>query len=293
MDNFKDLEILAILKSLAYMHSSGLIYELRCSAISEHYSQYFGTSPIVMENPWFAVGLSTLVDLAKLHPKYKTVAERHFIESKLKDALQVVCEMVEPSYTYRNVLLQRSIWEGHAYLNKSNPGAPAIFMEFHNCTYGPAALDVLYTLFMNVTPEMQAEKEQFYLSYYFDHFRTNLLHNDVCEDTVGLTEQQFRKSFEEFRLLGMMYRALNATIVLVPQEVVDDVYKYQNRCNKLFECMYNDRKLRETLFTYVEQIVDKVMPNFCQDKTDNTDNTDNTVTSNPDTSTNIINNSNE
>lgn len=262
-DNFKDLEILPILKSLAYIHTASLIYELGDSPISEHFSQFYGTSPIAMDNPWFAVGLTTLVELAKLHPKYKTVAERHFLETNLKESLQTVCDMVKPSCIYKNTLLLRSIWEGHVFLNSSNPGAAAIFMEFHNCTYAPPAIDVIYTLYTNVTPEALAEKEQFYLSYYFDHFRTNLYHNNSCEEAIGFSEKDFRKSIEEFRLLGMVYRALNATIVLVPSEIVDDVYKYQNRSNKLFECMYNDRQLRETLFTYVEEVTDKVMPTYC------------------------------
>lgn len=263
-DNLKDMQILPILKSLAYMHTSSLIYETKRNiSIPENFSQHFGTSPIVMQNPWFAVGIKALVEMAKIHPKYNTDAEKHFLNTNLLESLQSVCSMVEPSKVYRNALLHRSFWEGHVYLNSSSPGTAAIFAEYHNCTYAPPAIDVIYTMYMNITPEQQAEKEQFYLSYYFDHFRMNLSYNDICEDAVDLREKDFRRSYDEFRLLGMVYRALNATIVLVPQDVVDDVYKYQNRCSKLFECMYNDRNLRETLLTYIEQIVDTVMPEFC------------------------------
>lgn len=257
-ENLEESEMLTVLKGLAAIHASSLLYELYDKPIEETYNNSLKEITVHPEIPWFTTGLRTLLDMAKCHPQYQADVSQNFIAKELPLYLKTVYFMVNPSPKYRNVVCHRDPWGGNIFIKPEDSEASAIFVDFQTCRYCPPVIDVIFALFMNLTKEERMERETDYLQYYWDQLQT-YAGTDEADDNWRLSETEFRESYEEFKLFGYVYRALAVTILKVPKEMVTDDYKNVERTQPLLEYMEENEEFRQLMEECVEDVIEAVV----------------------------------
>ncbi|XP_065357894.1 uncharacterized protein LOC135952046 [Calliphora vicina] len=262
-ENLEASEMFPILNGLAAMHASSLLYELqRTETIEEIYYESLKEITVHPDIPWFTTGLKAILEVAKHHSKYQVEVSQKFIISELPLHLRNIYFMVNPSPKYRNVLCHRDTWGGNIFLDHNNPEKSAVFVDFQTCRYSPPAIDVIFTLFMNLTKQDRLEKQSEYLKYYYEQLVlhvTNHIPEDKSLDEVVFSEAEFLESIEEFQLFGLVYRALAASILKVPKEIVTDYYKNEERSEKLLEYMGENEEFRMLMEESIEDIIEAVV----------------------------------
>lgn len=149
-----------------------------------------------------------------------------------------------------------------SWIDHNNPTKSAVFVDFQTCRYSPPAIDVIFTLFMNLTKQERLEKQSEYLKYYYEQLVqhiTNHIPDDKSLDEVVFSEAEFLESIEEFQLFGLVYRALAASILKVPKEIVTDYYKNEERAEKLLEYMGENEEFRMLMEESIEDIIEAVV----------------------------------
>ncbi|KAM7353571.1 uncharacterized protein ACRADG_005577 [Cochliomyia hominivorax] len=262
-DNLDENEMLPILNGLAAMHASSLLYEVETNkCIEELYYENLKEITVHPDIPWFTTGLKAILEVAKHHSKYQAEVSQKFIAKELPLHLKNVYFMVNPSPKYRNVLCHRDTWGGNIFLDHNNLEKSAIFVDFQTCRYSPPAIDVIFTLFMNLTKQEREENQEKYLKYYYEQLNqhvTDHLQGGRDLEEVIFTEEEFFESVEEFQLFGLLYRALAATILKVPKEIVTDYYKNEERSEKLLEYMEENKEFRTLMEESIEDIIEAVV----------------------------------
>ncbi|XP_013098473.1 uncharacterized protein LOC106081210 [Stomoxys calcitrans] len=258
-ETLKVEEMLPILKGLAAMHASSILYELYDKSIEDNYAECLKEITVHPDIPWFQVGLKALLEVAKIHPRYQAEESQKFIEQELPYHLRSLYFMVNPSPKYRNVVCHRDSWGGNIFINSEDSEASAIFVDFQTCRYCPPIIDVIFTLFLNLSKEERVAKEKSYLEYYWQQlqfYTKSDKESDVC---LGLNETDFWESYEEFKLIGYVYRALAKSILEVPTEMVDENYKNVDRTEPLLSYLEDNEEFQEIMFECVEDIVEAVV----------------------------------
>ncbi|XP_005184243.1 uncharacterized protein LOC101894549 [Musca domestica] len=259
-DQLEDSEIFAIIKGLAAMHASSLLYELYDKTIEDNYYDCLKEITVHPDIPWFTTGLRALIQIAKLHPNFQEEVSQEFIDKELPYHLKSVYFMVNPSPKYRNVVCHRDTWGGNIFLNSDDPDAAAMFVDFQTCRYCPPVIDVIFTFFMNLTKEERVARENEYLHYYWSEFKRILAANDDDDgESWGLSETEFFESYEEFKLFGYVYRALAVTILKVPKEMVTEEYKNVERTEPLLRYMEENEEFRLLMDECVEDVIEAVV----------------------------------
>uniref|UniRef100_A0A1A9V8Z4 CHK domain-containing protein n=1 Tax=Glossina austeni TaxID=7395 RepID=A0A1A9V8Z4_GLOAU len=257
--NLSDVQMFNIMRSLAIMHSSSIVFEY-CNdiCIGEAFTNCLQEITLSSSVPWFNTGLNALVEVAKIHPKYKTVREQAFIANELLPHLYMICSMADTSLKYRNVLCHRDLWGGNIFLNHKNPHRAAVFVDFQTCRYSPPAIDIIFILFMNLSRERRILSEYVYLRYYYRQLLKNF---EYCENKtfLAITEQELHNSYKEFQLLGLVYRFLGLSILNVPRAIVNDHYKNVERSKQLLEHMQRNKEFCSLIFESVEDIIDWII----------------------------------
>lgn len=257
--NLSDVEMFNIMKSLAIMHSSSIVYEY-CNNISigEAFTNCLQEITLSCSVPWLNTGLNALVEVAKIHPKYKTVGGQAFIANELLPHLYMICSMADTSLKYRNVLCHRDLWGGNIFLNYKDPHRAAVFVDFQTCRYSPPAIDIIFILFMNLSRERRILSDDVYLRYYYRQLLKNF---EYCENRtfLAITEQELHNSYKEFQLFGLVYRFLGLSILNVPRAIVNDHYKNVERSEQLLEHMRRNKEFCSLIFESVEDIIDWII----------------------------------
>uniref|UniRef100_A0A1A9WZV0 CHK kinase-like domain-containing protein n=1 Tax=Glossina brevipalpis TaxID=37001 RepID=A0A1A9WZV0_9MUSC len=74
--NLTDVGIFNILRSVAIMHSSSIVYEYYVGiSIGKAFTNCLQEITLSSSVPWLSTGVKAIVELAKIHPKYKTNLE--------------------------------------------------------------------------------------------------------------------------------------------------------------------------------------------------------------------------
>ncbi|TMW50697.1 hypothetical protein DOY81_004221 [Sarcophaga bullata] len=255
-ESLTETEMLPILKGLAAMHASSILYELDTQDnIESSYYESLKEITVHPDIPWFTTGLKAILEVAKYHSKYQSEVSQKFIADELPLHLRGIYFMVNASPKYRNVLCHRDTWGGNIFLDPMDTDKSAMFVDFQTCRYSPAAIDVIFTLFMNLTKDERLSKQSEYLKYYYEQLSKHMEE----KDQVIFTETEFMESIEEFQLFGLVYRALAASILKVPKEMVDDYYKNEERSVKLLEYMQESEEFRLLMEECIEDIIEAVV----------------------------------
>ncbi|SPP82132.1 uncharacterized protein LOC117583870 [Drosophila guanche] len=244
-----------LMRSVAAFHAASLIYEHQTEVnIGVAYGDQLLEVTVASEIAWFTTGLSAVLAAVRSLPQYQGAKELHFIDNQLLAIMEGIYEQAEPSIKYRNVLCHRDLWIGNTFYPSEEDSGAALLVDFQTCRYTPPAQDLSYCLYMNLTSAYRREMEKSCIDVYYNYLVENLTEFGLKAEQL-LTKAELLESFEEFRLFGIVYRAVAATIVKVPAAFVTNEFKYVDRSGVILDYMKTNQGFR----TYMEECCVDVM----------------------------------
>lgn len=176
-----------------------------------------------------------------------------------------VYEMVNPSKKYRNVFCHRDLWGGNLFFNKSQPNTDSVVLvDYQLARYSPPAIDVLMTVYLNITPQQRRTMKHWYCDRYYNYFADELKRQGLSADGQ-ISRSEFEQSLKELELFGALYNCISATILRVPGDYLKDLklnhpdafHRYTNvdRVKEVLELLEKDKKFRDYIFECVEEMI--------------------------------------
>ncbi|EDW77871.1 uncharacterized protein Dwil_GK24715 [Drosophila willistoni] len=247
-----ETSLFQLMHSLAAFHSASLIYEQQTEQnIGQEFGHYLQEITVASEIAWFTTGLSAVLAIIRSLPEF--AANRDFIDSELLGIMEGIYVQAKPSDRYRNVLCHRDPWAGNIFF-PSQPEQVALLVDFQTCRYTPPATDLAFSLYMNLSSAERERLASISLEIYYNALDANLQEFGLQAEQF-LTKSELLKSFEEFRLFGVVYRAVAATIVKVPVEFVTNDFKYVDRS----ECLLRYMQENDAFNSYMLECCSEVM----------------------------------
>uniref|UniRef100_W8C7X0 CHK kinase-like domain-containing protein n=1 Tax=Ceratitis capitata TaxID=7213 RepID=W8C7X0_CERCA len=255
-----------LLKSLATMHACSIVYEERNRlSIGEELNDVLREMTVTPDVVFYTAGVRAILAVVRVHPAYQCEVMQKFIADELPRQLDSVYEMVNPSRKYRNVFCHRDLWGGNFFFNKSQPDKqPVVLVDYQLARYSPPAIDVLMTIYLNITPQQRgAMKQQCYETYY-NYFAAELKQQGL-DAAQQLSRSEFVQSLQALELFGALYNCISATILRVPGDYLknlklnhpDAFHRYTNvdRVKEVLELLKIDRKFREYIFECIDEMM--------------------------------------
>ncbi|KMY91270.1 uncharacterized protein LOC6733031 isoform X1 [Drosophila simulans] len=242
-----------LIKSVAAFHSASLVYEHQTKTnIGHTYGDNLLEITVDSEIAWFTTGLSAVLAVVRSLDKYQGNREQSFIDDKLMGIMGRIYEQAAPSKKYRNVLCHRDLWAGNIFFPPENSG-PALLIDFQTCRYAPPASDLNFCLYMNLSSSKRTQMEKRGIDLYHTYMLQNLL--ELGLEELAISKSELLESYEEFRLFGVVYRAVAATVVKVPTDFVTNDFKYVDRSKVILSYM----KTSPEFAAYMEECCVDVM----------------------------------
>ncbi|XP_034473690.1 uncharacterized protein LOC117781081 [Drosophila innubila] len=242
----KEEELFQLLRTLSAFHASSLIYEQQQKInIGVEFGERLPEITVAADIAWFTTGLSAILAVIRSLPQYQTSRHHDFINSHLTEILQRIYEQVLPSTKYQNVLCHRDLWSGNIFF-PSNQKDAVLLVDFQTCRYTPPAIDLVFSLYLNLSVEERRRLEAKCIDFYYNWLRQDLQDFDLMLDEL-ISNTELLQSYEEFRLFGVVYSAVAATIIKVPPSYVTNDFKYVDRSKIILNYMRENVDFREAM----------------------------------------------
>ncbi|KAH8334338.1 hypothetical protein KR059_009065 [Drosophila kikkawai] len=242
-----------LMKAISAFHAASLIYEHKTqNNIGETYADHLLEFSVASEVAWFTTGLAAVLAAVRSLPQYQGKKELLFIDTKLLKIMEEIYEQAAPSKKYKNVLCHRDLWSGNVFFPPEKSSS-ALLIDFQTCCYTPPASDLNFSLYMNLSSENRKNMERKCIDMYHSFLMKNL--KDFELEKLAIEKAELLESYEDYRLFGVVYRAVAATIVKVPQEFITNDFKYVDRSGVILSHMAKDEEFRR----YMEECCVDVM----------------------------------
>ncbi|KAH8419438.1 hypothetical protein KR222_011771 [Zaprionus bogoriensis] len=235
-----------LLRTLAAFHAASLVYEQRSGInIGREFGHRLREFTVAPHIAWFTTGLSAILAVLRSLPQYQSARHREFIDCQLTGILERVYAQVEPSSKYRNVLCHRDLWAGNIFF-PVQPQDAVLLVDFQTCRYTPPAIDLCFSLYLNLMPSERRRLETKCIDFYYSRLRQHLEDSGLQTEQL-LPKSELLQSYEEFRLFGVVYNAVAATIVKVPPAFVTNEFKYIDRSGIILDYMRENSEFRDAM----------------------------------------------
>lgn len=257
----KEEELFQLLRTLSAFHASSLIYEHQEKInIGDEYGERLSEITVAADIAWFTTGLAAILAVIRSLPQYQTSRHLDFINSQLTEILQRVYQQVSPSTKYRNVLCHRDLWAGNIFFPLDKKDA-VLLIDFQTCRYTPPAIDLCFSLYLNLCVEERRRLEAKCIDFYYNWLRQDLQDFGLKSDEL-IPKAELLQSYEEFRLFGVVYSAVAATIIKVPQSYITNDYKYIDRSDIILNYMRENVEFREAMELCCVEVMEIAMLNL-------------------------------
>ncbi|EDW03620.1 uncharacterized protein LOC6562176 [Drosophila grimshawi] len=230
-----------LLRALAAFHAASLVYEQREGInIGKQFGEYLYEITVAPNIDWYTTGISAILAVIKTLPQYQPS-----MDSQLADAVQRVYEQISPSSKYRNVVCHRDLWAANVFFPADHKDA-ALLIDFQTCRYSPPAVDLCFSLYLNLTSAERRRVEVNCIDLYYKCLQKDL-QDFGLESAELIPKSELLQSYEEFRLFGALYNALVATVIKVPREFVTNAFKYVDRSAVILDYMRENQEFRDVM----------------------------------------------
>lgn len=243
---------------MAAFHASSLVYEQRRNfSIGRECSERLQEITVASHIAWFTTGISALLAVIKSLTQYQA---NSWIDQQWAKMVERVYEQVSPSTKYRNVLCHRDLWAGNI-LFPADAQRAAILVDFQTCRYSPPAIDLCFSLYLNLTRSERQRLESKCLDLYYNWLQQNLQQFGLRSDDL-ISKEELLQSYEEFRLFAAVYTAVAATIIKVPPAFVTNEFKYIDRSAVILNYMRENEVFRDEMEKCCIEVVEIAMDNL-------------------------------
>lgn len=267
-----------VLKTLAALHASSIIYEVRCgrklnelhpeAVVENAYPLGIPESHVRKQN--FNNGNRVFVELIKLLPKYQENLD--YILMEFPKRMAVIFELVQTSKKYRNVFCHGDLWANNVmfqYSNSSKTPIQSRLVDFQLCRYAPPILDVITILTIPTSSSFRRQYLSELLDDYYN-FLSKFLEREHLNIEDYLARQEFNETADKFRIVGLIESLLFSHLTDLPTELAEAVTSSANgftdffdakRVDMCLEAFRTDDVYRERMTDMLEDFVDTFVLN--------------------------------
>ena len=191
-----------------------------------------------------------------------------FVRDKFYEKVNLVYDLMENQKTIvPKAICHRDLWRNNfmfKYNDRNMAEADCILLDFQNCRYLSITVDVILCIFLNSSANNRKKYLDEYLVCYFEQLKAELQRDGLDISSV-MSWADFLASYEELQLLGLVCRAVYATLAhvnpnLIRKINVADESKFQyimmeNRDSFVLEQMQRDESYKKSMIANVEELV--------------------------------------
>lgn len=259
-------------ETLAVFHASSVIYEIKSGRmIGDDFEKTleenaYPSNEGHIRHKGFFNALEVLSELIKIIPKYQKSENLPEILEKFAVVLKKIFKFVQPSEKFRNVFSHGDFWANNFMFSyEGKKPATCKFIDFQLARYSPPAVDLAQLVFINSTKEFRKENQSEILNIYCLAFECEL--NRAQIDLSALPRTEIIKSFNEYRIVGLIEAAIFGHLTLLPPTLSTSIMnsseeydKFINQsrvetCLKAFKQDYYRNRLTEILCEIVDDFV--------------------------------------
>lgn len=252
------------------MHASSIIYEEKNGKFTKKEIKMLEENSYPKELHrtraiGFGRGVKILSQLIKLIPKYKNSLKLEEIQEKFIKVCQQLLTFVEVSQKYKNVLSHGDLWSNNIMFkydeNKKPCGVKLI--DYQLARYTVPSMDLTTLIFVCSTREFRRLHQNDILNSYCDVLESELQLNQV--DAKILPRDEIFKSYEEYRVAGLIEAALFCHLILLPNELAANIMQSseeydkfisQCRAEKCFKA-FEQENYRERMTEILTELIDE------------------------------------
>ncbi|KAF2879863.1 hypothetical protein ILUMI_26320 [Ignelater luminosus] len=281
LDKRKDFNfdmILIVLKSLAKLHASSLIYEEKRSEelgreyrlIEDYRNEFEETFYNDREGFINLQGVEasikaifTEIDLFKHPSKLKSGKD---FKSVAEKCCYKIYEMVKPSNKYRNVISHGDLWSTNLLMkfNQHRTPVECKFVDFQMTRYAPPSHDVVSVLYLTTSREFRKQHMYELLGLYYTALESNL--KLAGYDLKALIPfGDFLQNCEEQKAFALAQTATYFQLVLVESDALKEFYAnptlsrhtfFEDRSPLVLAYVNKDEYYRKKLEESIEDLKD-------------------------------------
>ncbi|CAG9797140.1 unnamed protein product [Chironomus riparius] len=226
-------------KTLAVFHASTVIYEEKFEPMSDDelklleevaYPQKEGH----IRYRGVQTAIATLQKLIKLIPKYQNSPKLADILKAFPEVVRKIFKFVESSKKFRNVLLHGDIWVNNVMFKYENSKpVEAKYIDFQFARYAPPAMDLVTFFYASSTVKFREKHLKDLLDIYCKTIENELKIHNI--PTSALPRDEILKSFNEYKIAGLIEAALFNHTTLLPSDVATDMMNSSEEYEKFFQ----------------------------------------------------------
>lgn len=229
-------------KTLGIFHASSVIYEEKFGKITDDELKLleelaYPQQKDHIRNKGVENGIKTLIELTKLIPKYKNSSKIDNIVDAIPETIRKIFEFVKTSKKYRNVLLHGDIWVNNVMFRYDENYVPVEckYIDFQFSRFAPQAMDLATFFYASATSDFRKQHLDALLDMYCKTFEEELDRHRIPHSV--LPRNEILKSFDEFRIAGLVESAIFNHVTLLPSDIASDMMNSSEEYEKFFrEC---------------------------------------------------------
>lgn len=267
-----------VLKTLAAMHASSIIYEVRCgrklnelhpeAVVENAYPLGIPESHVRKQN--FNNANRVFVELIKLLPKYQENLD--YILREFPKRMAVIFELAQTSDKYRNAFCHGDLWANNVmfqYGKSCQSPIQSRLVDFQLCRYAPPMLDVITMLTIPTSSNFRKQHLSELLDDYYS-FMSKYLEREHLNTEDYFSRQEFNETTQKFRIVGLIESLLFSHMTDLPTELTEAVTSSANGFTDFFdakrtdiclEAFHSDDIYRNRMTDMLEDFVDNFVLN--------------------------------
>lgn len=261
-------------KTLAILHASTIIFEEKFGKFSPEYLKILEETSYPNKIGHIRTiqldgAIKILTKLIQIIPKYQNTSQiSDAIIVKISETFRKIYMFVESSTKYRNVLSHGDIWVNNImfkYSSSNDKLEDCRFVDFQFSRYAPPAVDLATLIFTSTTFKFRQQHLENILNIYCDSFENELKLSKI--NPAILSRDEIIKSFNGFRLAGLIEGAVFGHLTLLPSDLASNMMNSseeyekfitqsrEDKCLKAFEENYYRDRMTEILTEIVDDFI--------------------------------------
>lgn len=263
-----------LLKSLAKMHTTSILYEesLSTSDVSYRLNNEFEAALkeasfiFEMGHPqgeWLRNNLRATIDCLQFFPG---CSEKIEVSNRLlKFVFNRLPNLVQPSKRFRNVINHGNVWKNHVLFKMDERGhSQAVMVDYQLIRYVPPVFDVLTALYLNSERGFLESNFDALLNVYYGYFCTFLKVESVSPEKI-LPMDVFKSSVEEYKMAAVVVATFSALAGFVSDNLTKEVYTndqtfqeftYDDKSKYILAEYQNNHDFKYKFDTMLQRLID-------------------------------------
>nr|XP_040233210.2 uncharacterized protein LOC120955976 [Anopheles coluzzii] len=225
----------AVFDRLAQMHASSIHFEINQlggKSIGAIYNEdvLFETT-FTSTSGWFVAGLKGIQKIASERNRYShDPRKKSIIENQLWSCLERIYTLAEDTEEFRSVVVHRDLWINNIMFKYDQTDdlckkpTDCLLIDFQLARYLPPCVDFVCALYLLTNAEHRSQYADRYVEYYYNSLQNKLAILGLNGPSI-LSREQFEKSLDHYRLLGLVWTGVLHGFVNFPKGMLAQLHQ--------------------------------------------------------------------